>query len=254
MQGVAKVLSVVVLGLVTVSAQGCVGLHTFKEEQQKREALERAYKDADVIVGNYKQEITRRDSKIEELLAQLGSVNGQVDNANSQLLAANQRVQQANQRIQAANQAITSERTKLQGQYEQMLKELRAEGGGAFVINEATGGVVLENDIFFSPGKADLRTDTNEALDGLISKLRVEKFRSAEIEIAGHTDTDPITRSGWADNYQLSSERARAVLNYFVENGVTEERVFFSGYGATRPRGSDKSANRRVEVILHEGR
>ncbi len=71
-------------------------------------------------------------------------------------------------------------------------------------------------------------------------------------ELNVRSDADPIRRSGWKDNYQLSAERARAVLLYFMEKGIAQERIFLSGYGLTRPRSSEKSDNRRVEIVLHE--
>jgi len=212
-------------------SEGCVSLFTYENEKKEKEALLRAYKAADTVVGNYKKEIATRDARIREL---------------------QKLVSTARTRVQAANSAIDQERSALKEQYERMVKELKAEGGGAFTINQATGGIVLENDIFFSSGRAVLKPDAAQALDGLIGKLNDPKFSGARIEVAGHTDSDPITRSKWSDNYQLSAERARAVLNYFIERGVTADRIYLSGHGPTQPRSQDKSENRRVEIVLHD--
>lgn len=226
-----RLLVLLALGAFTLATQGCVSLHTYDELKKREEALIAAYKAADTVVGNLKQQIAERDQRYRELAKQVESARG---------------------RIQAANAAIEAERSQLQKQYETMLQELRAEGGGTFVINESTGGVVLENDIFFAPGKANLKQEALGALTALIAKLNEPKFAAARIEVAGHSDSDPITHSKWSDNYQLSAERARAVLQHFVGQGVSPDRIYLSGYGPTRPRADEKSENRRVEIVLHE--
>jgi chemotaxis protein MotB len=214
------------------ASQGCVSLNAYEEAREREKALIHAYQGANTLVGNYKQ-------KLDEAHARIREMNGQVE--------------QAAGRVQAANAAIDQERPKLQSDYQRMLEELRAEGSGAFVINQSTGGIVLSNDIFFSPGKAELKPESLASLDALIAKLEEPRFQGARFEVAGHTDEDPITHSGWKDNYQLSAERARAVLLHFVKRGVDPKRAYLSGYGPTRPRSQEKSENRRVEIVLHEG-
>ncbi len=225
-------LATICLGAALVfGAQGCVGLHTYDEQNRKIEALETIAAGADTAIGNYKRELAAKDRKIRSLEAQVSRLQ---HNLSSQ------------------QHVLAQQRESLEQQYQRMIDDLRKEGGMQFVINEQTGGVVLENDIFFAPGKAELRPEARAALDGLIDRLKGEAFRDTEIEIAGHTDADPIAHSGWKDNYQLSAERARAVLLYFVERGIAPERIHLSGYGYTRPRSqTDKSQNRRVEVVLH---
>jgi chemotaxis protein MotB len=215
-----------------------VGLHTYDDQQRRIQALEAAYEGADTTVGRYKQALDARDQRIRDLEGRIQKLGGVV--------------QAANANVKAAGEAIERERSRLQEQYRSVLEELRTAGGGDFVINEQTGGLVLENDIFFAPGRADLKQEALALLDGLIEKLGGPELGQAEIEVAGHTDADPILRSGWKDNYQLSAERARAVLVYFTEKGIGTERIFLSGYGLTRPRSSEKSDNRRVEIVLHE--
>ena len=72
----------------------------------------------------------------------------------------------------------------------------------------------------------------------------------------GHTDTDPIQKSGWKDNWQLSSERALSVARYLVSHGVPEKQVRAVARGSTQPVASNSTAtgkakNRRVEIVVH---
>jgi OOP family OmpA-OmpF porin len=54
---------------------------------------------------------------------------------------------------------------------------------------------------------------------------------------------------------KLSQDRAAAVQNYLVQNGVAASRLTSVGYGETKPIGENKTKagkanNRRVEVLL----
>ena len=70
-----------------------------------------------------------------------------------------------------------------------------------------------------------------------------------EFGITGHTDN--VGTSNF--NLKLSKERAAAVKNYLVSNGVAADRLTSDGFGDTQPIGSNTTAagranNRRVEV------
>ncbi|HRZ20480.1 MAG TPA: OmpA family protein, partial [Bacteroidales bacterium] len=68
------------------------------------------------------------------------------------------------------------------------------------------------------------------------------------LEIAGHTDSDGTDEY----NLQLSQNRSQAVVNWLVENGITNT-LSAQGYGESSPVASNttiegKAANRRVEI------
>ncbi len=76
--------------------------------------------------------------------------------------------------------------------------------------------------------------------------------------VEGHTDNMPIRISKgnrYIDNMELSFLRAKTVAKILVEEGVSTERTSVIGYGDTRPKASNDTAegrakNRRVEVRL----
>lgn len=139
-------------------------------------------------------------------------------------------------------------------EYLEHLREIQRRAP-EIVINEDTGGIVLESDIFFASGKAALSSTGKATLDRIIRVLAGPDYAAYEIEIAGHTDTDPIRKSKYEDNWQLSAERARSVLRYMVAAGTAEGRIHTAGYSYTRPRRpnssqENKRMNRRVEIVL----
>ena len=69
--------------------------------------------------------------------------------------------------------------------------------------------------------------------------------------IEGHCDSDGSNEL----NQTLSENRAAAVKNYLIENGIATDRLRSTGFGETKPIATNKTAkgkamNRRVEISL----
>ncbi len=125
----------------------------------------------------------------------------------------------------------------------------------AFDPSAGTITVTLPNAILFDSGKATLKKTTSAELDHINSVLR-DKYAGKQIDVVGHTDTDPIKKSKWKDNWELSAQRALTVLRYLVKRGIPEERIQAVGCGESQPVASNSTAsgkakNRRVEIVVH---
>jgi len=106
----------------------------------------------------------------------------------------------------------------------------------------------LQN-VFFDTGKSTLKPVSFKALNDLVEVMKLKP--TLTIEIAGHTDN-----VGTPDlNLKLSIDRANAVRDYIVKNGVSGTRVLAKGYGDTEPVADNstekgKQENRRTEVRI----
>ena len=125
----------------------------------------------------------------------------------------------------------------------------------AFDANAGTITVTLQNTILFASGKASLKSATSTELDHILSVLK-SKYPGKQIDVVGHTDTDPIRKSKWKDNWELSAQRALSVARYLIDHGIADDLVRASGCGPARPVASntsstDKAKNRRVEIVVH---
>lgn len=103
--------------------------------------------------------------------------------------------------------------------------------------------------ILFDSGKASFQQQTYPVLQAIVSILK--EYPSANFAIEGHTDSDGKD----AANQTLSENRAAAVKNYLIENGISTSRLTSAGFGETKPIDSNKTKagkanNRRVEVKL----
>jgi chemotaxis protein MotB len=117
--------------------------------------------------------------------------------------------------------------------------------------------VTLENEILFRPGSASLRKTYSGELDRILKVLH-NKYSGNDIDVVGHTDSDPIkkTKKLWKDNWELSAERALAVLRYLSNRGIRPGRIRAVAAGQGRPVESNsttsgKAKNRRVEIVVH---
>jgi len=112
-------------------------------------------------------------------------------------------------------------------------------------------------DVTFASGKAELTKKGKEALQAVARELN-EKHADGSYWIEGHTDSDPIKKSKWESNRDLSVERAMAVLHYLVEDcGVPDESCVVAGHGQYAPLtpnedNGSKARNRRVEIIVRK--
>ncbi len=136
--------------------------------------------------------------------------------------------------------------------------EVTGFGAGYDVAFDPAAGtitVTLPNEILFDSGKAALKQTTSKELDHIESVLK-SKYSGRQVDVIGHTDTDPIKKSSWKDNWELSAERALTVLRYLVQRGIPESQIRASGCGAAKPIASNanaagKAKNRRVEIVVH---
>ena len=111
------------------------------------------------------------------------------------------------------------------------------------------GLVVNMGDVLFDAGKFDLRPEAREDLSKLSGV--VLNYPSLRLTIEGHSDT-----SGKAEvNQTLSEQRANAVRDYLVKQGLQAGSVSAQGLGISNPVADNdteegRQKNRRVEIIV----
>jgi len=111
------------------------------------------------------------------------------------------------------------------------------------------GESVQLNNIFFVQSKAEILPESEPELDRLV--ILLNENPTLEIELGGHTDNQGSSSA----NLKLSEDRALAIMNFLIDNGINKKRLSFKGYGGTKPIASNSSAetrqkNRRVEITI----
>ena len=98
--------------------------------------------------------------------------------------------------------------------------------------------------IYFNPDQSSIKEVHQAELDSIIQLLN--KYDVLSIDIAGFASKDGNPRY----NLKLSQQRALIVLNYFVEKGVSEDRIIAQGYGSVKDEEGDPEEHRRADVRI----
>jgi outer membrane protein OmpA-like peptidoglycan-associated protein len=146
--------------------------------------------------------------------------------------------------------AITKDRDAIKKERDELAGMLKGALSSVAETTETARGVVVSlSGILFDVGKATLKPASQLSVAKLAGILMV--FPGMNLSIEGHTDS-----TGSADlNMKLSMERARAVFEFLMGQGISNDRMKYQGFGPNNPIApndteANRARNRRVEVIL----
>jgi chemotaxis protein MotB len=222
MKTTGKVLSVLVGLMVVSTLTGCTN-------------WEKKYKSLDVEYQNVK-------GLYENCQATLDSSAAEKARMGQELSSSKQTIEQLQKQIQEGK----GKADKVTG-FEGMDVAVDAKAG--------TITVTVSDAILFASGASTLKSSFISELDKINSVI-AERYSGRKIDVVGHTDTDPIKKSKWKDNLELSAQRALTVTRYLIDKGIDKEKIRAVACGDSRPVASNsasagKSKNRRVEVVVN---
>jgi chemotaxis protein MotB len=121
---------------------------------------------------------------------------------------------------------------------------------------------VLQSEVLFGSGSADLNDQGKRELDKLASTLidlgrRIPADVAWVLRVDGHTDRIPINTDRYRSNWELSSARAISVVRHLADRGVPSERLAAAGFAEFQPLDNREDIeahrrNRRIELKLTE--
>ncbi len=111
------------------------------------------------------------------------------------------------------------------------------------------GKTIILRNIFFETGSYTLKQESQTELNKLVKFLKVNS--EIKVEISGHTDNIGTE----AYNQKLSEQRAGAVVEYIISEGVPSGRLIPKGYGYSKPVETNdteegRANNRRTELKI----
>jgi chemotaxis protein MotB len=132
------------------------------------------------------------------------------------------------------------------------LAELIAAGDLEVYIRNGLPVITLPSEVLFAAGKAELSDKGLKSLSKVGAALA--SMTNQRIQVAGHTDDQPTQKSGWADNWQLSTERALTVTRFLIDQGVPPPNLSAAGHAEFDPVAKNnkngRKKNRRIELVL----
>ena len=116
---------------------------------------------------------------------------------------------------------------------------------------EVNESFTIEN-ILFEPSSYRLLASSSVQLNKILDFLKTNP--TVKLGIYGHTDKGTTTSSA-EGLLQLSEDRANAVMQYFLEQGISADRLTKKGFGNSRPIADNDSyegmaKNRRTEFVI----
>jgi flagellar motor protein MotB len=125
---------------------------------------------------------------------------------------------------------------------------------GRITLND--GRIGISGSVLFATNSDQLRPEGRQLLKTLVQPLRVYLGERHEmLMVSGFTDDRPVHEGNrrFADNLELSAQRALTVTRALVEEGMPRAQVFAAAFGPEQPVASNASEagrarNRRVEM------
>ena len=118
--------------------------------------------------------------------------------------------------------------------------------------NEEWLEIEMRSSLLFDSGDATLSKNALVLLGQIAAILKEQKNA---VRVEGFTDNVPIHTVRYPSNWELSSARAAAVVQLFIEEGVDSSRLVAAGYGEFQPVGpndtpENRTRNRRVVLMI----
>ena len=126
---------------------------------------------------------------------------------------------------------------------------------GRVTVHE--GRIGISGSVLFAAGSAELRTEGRQLLQSLVVPLKVYLMERDEmLMVSGFTDNTALLQGRhqrFADNLELSAQRALTVARALIDEGMPSSQVFAAAFGAEQPVAdnadeSGRAQNRRVEM------
>ena len=158
----------------------------------------------------------------------------------------------------AARKAAAEEQSNLEQIKDQVDSYAKLHGFSGLIQTsiDQRGLVIrlLTDKVLFDSGHAELKATGSPILLEVSHLLVTTKFSNA-IAVEGNTDNVPISGGEFPSNWELSTARANAVLEFFIHHSVPQHRLTVVGFADQNPIAPNDTAdgralNRRVDVVV----
>lgn len=145
---------------------------------------------------------------------------------------------------------------EVEAQRRQALEAALAAPLAAGRVTLVNGRIGISGSVLFSLNSDQLQPEGRQVLQSLAAPLRTYlAARNELLMVSGFTD-DRLVRDGnrqFADNLELSAQRALTVTRALIDEGLPSSSVFAAAFGPEQPVASNadaagRSLNRRVEM------
>ena len=215
-------------------------------------------------IGELEDENAASQAEIIQMTNALTAVRRRVEELTA--LLADKEAQAARDKIAIAslgkslNNALASRVQELQRFRSEFFGRLRDILRGRDDVRIVGDRFVFQSEVLFGQGQADIAAEGEQQLAQLavaLTQIAAEIPEDIDwvLQVEGHTDDIPVRAGRFADNWDLSTERALSVVRFLATQGLPPNRLAAAGYGEFQPldsAGTDdaRRRNRRIEMKL----
>ena len=225
----------------------------------RKTELEKDLKSERKISQDAKAHLAVLTAQTEKLTAELAKISAVLDQTEKKEKAQKAQIVDLGKKLNRALAAKAGELASYRSEFFGTLRKVLADRDDITVVGDR---FVFQSELFFKSGSAALEENGKKQLNVLAKTVKelqrkIPKNIQWVLRVDGHTDTVPIRNELYSSNWQLSANRAIAVVQYLIDRGVPARRLVAAGFGEYQPidRKNTESArrkNRRIEFKLTE--
>ena len=225
----------------------------------RKTELEKDLKSERKISQDAKAHLAVLTAQTEKLTAELAKIRAVLDQAEKKDKAQKAQIVDLGKKLNRALAAKAGELASYRSEFFGTLRKVLADRDDITVVGDR---FVFQSELFFKSGSAALEENGKKQLNVLAKTVKelqrkIPKNIQWVLRVDGHTDNVPIRNELYSSNWQLSANRAIAVVQYLIDRGVPARRLVAAGFGEYQPidRKNTESArrkNRRIEFKLTE--
>lgn len=216
--------------------------------------------DEQALSTQARSQIDLLNLQLSALRQQIGALEGALEVSEGRDRESQTQIADLGRRLNVALAQRVQELARYRSDFFGRLREILSDRENIRIVGDR---FVFQSEVLFPSGGDVLQAGGEEQMAALASAIReLEREIPTDINwivrVDGHTDNVPITGGGrFADNWQLSTARAAAVVRYLVESGVSPDHLAATGFGEFQPLEAGdtpeiRARNRRIELKLTE--
>jgi len=200
----------------------------------RRQAAERQH---NAEMAREKAQLQAQQSALEAERAKAAQAQADAERARAEAAAAQAQAQAAQAQRSADSATQARER-------------LRAQLNSVLATSETARGLIVNmSDVLFDTAKYTLKQDAQISLAKVAGILQA--YPGLKLQVEGYTDNTGSPEF----NQKLSEDRAGAVRDFLVTQGVSPDNIVATGYGMAKPVADNSTAkgralNRRVQLVV----
>ena len=199
-----------------------------------------------------------------EMKRNIEKLNNRLNELSSLLIAAEEKDKTNKVKIEnlgkKLNQALAGKLQEISKYQSEFFRKIKEALGNREDIIVSGDRFIFPSEVFFESGSDIIQEAGREKLYEIAVSLKeisekIPKKIDWILRIDGHTDKVPINNERFKSNWHLSSSRAINIVKFFIEEGISPNRLVAAGFGEYSPLLLDDNEqayekNRRIEIKL----